>query len=122
MSENKSKKTQTVDHEALLKELPAPANKIQIANATLITVEEQIGLKFFIMDRVFDKNFLTLPTMGTVLVGMLYFGKDAVTLCAKKYLVFLPDISMQVRKKSKNKYLKSFIELQRIQKTVIQPF
>ena len=60
--------------------------------------------------------------MGMVLMGMSFFENYSVTLDVKNHLVHLPDISMQVRKKSNNNCLNKFIELQTTEKTVIPPF
>ena len=53
---------------------------------------------------------------------MLIFERNSATLDVKNQLESLSDISIQVRKKSKNKYLNSLIDLQTTQKTLARRF
>ena len=57
-----------------------------------------------------------------ILLGTSLFENYSATIDIKSHLVHLPNISMQVRKKSDSYYLKSFIELQTTHKMVIPPF
>ena len=80
-------------------------------------------LRFSLAGRGFDETFLILLTMETVnLIVKSIFKNSLVTIDKKFHLIHLPDVSMQVRKKSNNKYLKSFEEKQTSQKMLIPPF
>ena len=122
MPENEFRKIQTANPNALLNEHSTTELKIQIANGTLVTIKKQVVLKFFLAGRVFEEVFLNLLTMGAVLIGMSFFEKYSLTLDANNHLFHVPDVSIQVRRKSNNVYLNNFIGLEATEKTAIRMF
>ena len=105
---------------AFLQELPAPEIKVQIANGNNVPVKKQVLLRFFIGVQVFEETFMVLPTMGNVLIGMLFSKKYPVTLDLANNIVKFPDITLQLRSVN-GKFKNKLLELKTIQKIVIQP-
>ena len=113
MSEAELRKITTAHPEAILQELPLPNFKIQIANGNLVPVRKQLLLRFYVAGKVFDKTFLILPTMGTILIGMSFFEKYSVNLDIKNHLVHFPNhmMSMQVRQQKNIRFKTGLINL-----------
>ena len=104
---------------ALLKELPAPEFKVQIANGNIVPVRKQVLLRFFIGGKVFEETFMVLPTMGNILFGVSVFKKYSVTLDLANNIVKFPDITVQLRSVN-GKFKNKLLELKTTQKIVIQ--
>ena len=69
----------------MIQENADPNFKIQIANRNLIKVTKQLILRFFSAGRCFEKTFISLPTLGMVLIVMSFFEKYLVTIDVKKF-------------------------------------
>ena len=100
MTEAEHPKITTAHPNALLQEMPALVFEIQIANGKLVKVKKQVFTPFAVAERSFKDTLLVLPTMGMVPIGMSFLESYPVNTDVKNHLVHLPDIPMQVRRKS----------------------
>ena len=123
MPEAELRKITTAHPEAILQELPPPNFKIQIANGNLVPVRKQVLLRFYVAGKVFEKTFLILLTMGTILIVMSFFEKYSVNLDITNHLVHFPNhmMSMQVRQQKNNRFKTGLINFCSSNRTVIPP-
>ena len=87
-------------------------NKIQISNRNLAKVQQQVLLLFSLARRSVEDTFCMPPTKGTIMLRTSFFELHSVTLDLKNHFLHLPGISMQLRKISTNRYLKSFSKIE----------
>ena len=78
MSENELRSILQAHPVAQLEEIPAPHFEVQIANGSIVPVQNQVLLRFVIGRKSFEETFLILPTMRNSLIGMSFFKKYSV--------------------------------------------
>ena len=84
LSENKLRRIITPHPSALLDELPAPEYRVHNVNGNFAPVRKQVILRFLLVGRNFEEQFMVLPTKSNIFIGMSFFKKYSVTLDLKK--------------------------------------
>ena len=102
MSEAELAKILQASPKALVKELPAPNFKIQIANGSVVPIRKQVLLRFDIAGTSYEETFIILPQMSTILIGMTFFTNYEVMIDIVNYLIHLPEMSLQLKQKTEN--------------------
>ena len=97
---------------------PAPDFKVQITNGSIVPVQKQVLLRFFIGGNILEKRFMILPTMGNILIGMSFFKKHSVTMDLANNIVSFPEITLLL-KPSNREIQFQMSELRASQKTTI---
>ena len=120
MSETELAKILRANPKALIKELPAPNFKIQIANGSVVPIRKQVLLRFEIAGTSYEETFIILPQMSTILIGMTFFTNYEVMIDIVNYLIHLPEISLQLKQKN-GKFKQPLSEMTSEQTIKLQP-
>ena len=102
---------------------PSEVNKVKLASGQLIPVRGQIQLEFAIAKNHFKEQFLVIPTTNSTIFGNPFFKNDSIELCPWENLIKLPDLTLQLNKKSTqtDKTGKRQYTIRTMEKCVIAP-